>query len=190
MQAVILDRLRAPGARRDAALCRRYAFRVGVGAKDVTGIIAYGILWTILVVLVDASVFMAVVVNGSTTAALQSAALDETLLLAGFVLGWIPFGLWVRRYLRRRVNAILPLFEQGQIYDGRLVEVTDQRSGRARTVRFAVTFSREGAEVRTGAMLWGAPPAGLVEGAVVPVLYLPGHPRSIMFLPNGKLCAS
>jgi hypothetical protein len=185
-----LDRLRVPGARKDAALCRRYAFRVGVGAKDVTGIIAYGILWTILVAVVDVGVFMAVVVPGSTTATPRQAALDENLLLAGFVLGWIPFGLWAWRYVRRRVNAMQPLFEQGQIYDGRLVELTDLRSARARTVTFVVTFSREGADVRTGAMLWGAPPAGLVEGAVVPVLYQPGHPRSVMFLPNGKLCAS
>lgn len=180
-----LDRLRAPGAREDAALRRRYAFRVSVGASGVAGFVLYGILWAFLVLLLDIGVFAAMVARESGKHAPGDA---RAVCGVVFALAWILFALWVRRYVRRRLPSALPLFEKGRFCDGTLVSVEHSTSAKSRTTSFEVAFLDEGAEVSKRGVMNGWDGQRLVVGATVPVLYLPGDPLCAMFPLDGKMC--
>ncbi len=107
---------------------------------------------------------------------------------AAFAVAWLPYALWVRRSVRGRVAAALPLFEDGTLVDGTIVSVDEQRTAKSRTISYQVTFAHEGKEMSCGTTFYPGFSENLLrEGATAPVLYLPGHPMAATFAIDGAM---
>lgn len=177
-----LVRLREAPCPRDAKLCKLVAQRI----SPAWGFVAYGVLYFFFVPMLA---FVGGLMGGMV--ALSSivgkplppwaAVFCIVLGVVGFVLGWWPFAVWVRR--RRREG--FRLGEQGVLTEGTVVV---SFRGHVRGAPFtratlAVEHDGKGYSVITSI---GGHPTEFDKGRMVPVLLLPGSKYAAAFALSGR----
>lgn len=177
-----LAEFRASGSMRPDALVRRVVRR----ASPVFGFVAYGILYAVAVVNTVVLVTLLGLIAVLRPMIEQPwpvwvEAIIATLVVAAFLVSWLPFAAWVRR--RRR--EIVLLVRSGEPCDGRVVETRRFHVRGApvtvATIELVIDGSRQRLTVSFGAHL-----DDFCEGSTQPVLFHPSSRFALAFPHDGR----
>lgn len=174
-----LELLRSTPTPRPREVCRRFRL------DSIWGFVLYGALWFFVSCLfATAGLFAALAVVDTPPTPLGKVVVMGA-WGSGFVLAWVLFAMWVRR----RLAPAAVLFRDGSFGDAR-VEAVHHLSIRGAPFTRA-TLRIDGATGRpTIGLSMGGHPPELREGAVVPVLWVPGHRYCATFPLGGRLVAA
>lgn len=176
-----LDELRATPVPRPTALCRRLARRV----DSTWGFIAYGLVWFCCTcAFATLGLLIGVTLTGGEQGPIGSAVVI-VLWVGGFVGGWVPFVLWVRR---RRTGAAR-LFREGTFVDAQVQSVQHLWVRGVAITRAVLHAADEGGPHRIGLSVGGHPEVPRV-GTAMPVLLVRGYGYCAAFPSGGRFVTS
>ncbi|MBK6918205.1 MAG: hypothetical protein IPH07_12455 [Deltaproteobacteria bacterium] len=176
-----LEELRATPVPRPTALCRRLARRV----DSTWGFIAYGLVWFCCTCgFATLGLLVGVTITGGEQGPVARAVV-MVLWVGGFVGGWVPFVVWVRR---RRAGAAR-LFREGSFVDAHVQSVQHVWVRGVAITRAVLHAADEGGAHRIGLSVGGHPEAPRV-GMAMPVLLVRGYGYCAVFPADGRLVTS
>lgn len=176
-----LEELRATPVPRPTALCRRLARRV----DSTWAFIAYGLVWFCCTCgFATLGLLVGVTITGGEQGPVARAVVI-VLWVGGFVGGWVPFVLWVRR---RRAGAAR-LFREGSFVDAHVQSVQHVWVRGVAITRAVLHAADEGGAHRIGLSVGGHPEAPRV-GMAMPALLVRGYGYCAVFPADGRLVTS